>query len=151
MTDTQPLVADADGHVLEPRSAWADVPAPQRPEIHRDAGGFEHVVVGDKEILAVPLAGCGDKGAVVRNAQEHIPQSAIAASTGTSARVGVTAFATTARPARATTTPVRLARRTTSVPTRSVAVPLTNRPRPAARPHVDSARPICAPRSNVAS
>src|SRR6476659_7783136 len=86
-----------------------------------------------------------------KNAQEHIPQSAIAASTGRSARAGVTAFATTARAARATTTPVRLARRTTSVPSRSVTVPLTNSPTPAARPHVDSARPICGPRSNVVS
>jgi predicted TIM-barrel fold metal-dependent hydrolase len=46
---------DADGHVVEPPSAWASVAAPYRPRIERDAGGFEHVVVGDQEILAVPL------------------------------------------------------------------------------------------------
>jgi predicted TIM-barrel fold metal-dependent hydrolase len=46
---------DADGHVVEPPEAWESVPEPYRPRIHRDAGGFEHVVVGDQEILAVPL------------------------------------------------------------------------------------------------
>ena len=62
MTDGHPLVVDADGHVLEPRSAWADVPAAWRPEIHRDSGGYEHVVVGDKEILAVPLGNLATPG-----------------------------------------------------------------------------------------
>ena len=48
-------VVDADGHVVEPESAWAGVPDAVRPRIHRDARGYEHVVVGDTEILAVPL------------------------------------------------------------------------------------------------
>jgi predicted TIM-barrel fold metal-dependent hydrolase len=48
-------VVDADGHVVEPRSAWAGLPDAHRPRIERDAHGYEHVVVGDKEILAVPL------------------------------------------------------------------------------------------------
>ncbi len=49
------LVADADGHVVEPPEAWDDVPEACRPVIHRDAGGFEHVVVAGQEVLAVPL------------------------------------------------------------------------------------------------
>jgi uncharacterized protein len=49
------VVVDADGHVVEPRSAWAGLPDEHRPRIERDAHGYEHVVVGDTEILAVPL------------------------------------------------------------------------------------------------
>ncbi|HUY22766.1 MAG TPA: amidohydrolase family protein [Acidimicrobiales bacterium] len=56
-------VVDADGHVVEPRSAWAAVPEPHRPRIERDAQGYEHVVVGDKEILAVPLGTLATPGA----------------------------------------------------------------------------------------
>lgn len=46
---------DADGHVVEPPSAWAGIPEHQRPLIERDAAGYEHVTVGGQEILAVPL------------------------------------------------------------------------------------------------
>lgn len=49
------LVVDADGHVVEPRSAWETVPEEHRPVVHRDAAGYEHVVVNDTEVLAVPL------------------------------------------------------------------------------------------------
>lgn len=49
------VVVDADGHVVEPRDAWAPVPPAYRPSIERDAHGYEHVVVDGKEILAVPL------------------------------------------------------------------------------------------------
>jgi predicted TIM-barrel fold metal-dependent hydrolase len=48
-------VVDADGHVVEPPEAWADMPEKHRPVITRDSSGYEHVVVGDTEILAVPL------------------------------------------------------------------------------------------------
>jgi uncharacterized protein len=48
-------VVDADGHVVEPPEAWAGLDDAHRPRIHRDAAGYEHVVVGDTEILAVPL------------------------------------------------------------------------------------------------
>jgi hypothetical protein len=48
-------IIDADGHVLEPASAWAALPDQFRPRISADASGYEHVVVGDTEILAVPL------------------------------------------------------------------------------------------------
>jgi predicted TIM-barrel fold metal-dependent hydrolase len=56
-------VVDADGHVLEPISAWAGLPNDQRPRIERDAAGFEHVIVGDQEILAVSLGLLGTPGA----------------------------------------------------------------------------------------
>jgi len=48
-------VVDADGHVVEPPDAWAGLPDGQRPRIVEDAAHYEHVVVGDREILAVPL------------------------------------------------------------------------------------------------
>jgi len=56
-TPTRPgtLVVDADGHVVEPLQAWKGLPDEHRPRIERDAGGFEHVIVGDTEILAVAL------------------------------------------------------------------------------------------------
>jgi predicted TIM-barrel fold metal-dependent hydrolase len=56
------LVVDADGHVLEPRRAWSDVPEDCRPRIARDSHGYEHVVVGGKEILAVPLGNLATPG-----------------------------------------------------------------------------------------
>jgi uncharacterized protein len=56
-------VVDADGHVVEPRAAWASLPDALRPSIERDAHGYEHVVVGDKEILAVPLGTLATPGA----------------------------------------------------------------------------------------
>jgi len=56
-------VVDADGHVVEPAAAWASVPNPYRPRIERDAHGFEHVVVDDTEILAVPLGTLATPGA----------------------------------------------------------------------------------------
>lgn len=56
-------VIDSDGHVLEPMSAWKDVPQPYRPRIEVDANGFEHVIVGDKEILGVSLGLLGTPGA----------------------------------------------------------------------------------------
>ena len=55
-------VVDADGHVLEPISVWAGLPYERRPRIERDATGFEHVIVGDQEILAVSLGLLGTPG-----------------------------------------------------------------------------------------
>jgi predicted TIM-barrel fold metal-dependent hydrolase len=51
---TGPIV-DADGHVVEPEAAWAGLPDRYRPRISADRSGYEHVVVGDTELLAVPL------------------------------------------------------------------------------------------------
>ncbi len=53
---------DADGHVVEPESAWAALPDAVRPRITADANGYEHVVVGDTEILAVPLGNLARPG-----------------------------------------------------------------------------------------
>jgi hypothetical protein len=55
-------IVDADGHVVEPESAWAGLPDAVRPRITRDANGYEHVVVGDTEILAVPLGNLARPG-----------------------------------------------------------------------------------------
>ena len=55
-------VVDADGHVVEPESAWARLPDEVRPRITRDARGYVHVVVGDTEILAVPLGNLARPG-----------------------------------------------------------------------------------------
>lgn len=49
------LVVDADGHVVEPETVWAEIADEHRPRIEKDSNGFEHVVVGDTEVLAVPL------------------------------------------------------------------------------------------------
>jgi predicted TIM-barrel fold metal-dependent hydrolase len=71
MTDTPAadghVVVDADGHVVEPRAAWDAVPERYRPRIDADANGFEHVVVGDTEILAVALGTLATPGARFSN------------------------------------------------------------------------------------
>jgi len=55
-------VVDADGHVVEPHEAWAGLPEASRPRIGADAAGYEHVVVGVTEILAVPLGSLARPG-----------------------------------------------------------------------------------------
>ena len=55
-------VVDADGHVVEPEIAWTGLPDAVRPTITADANGYEHVVVGDTEILAVPLGNLARPG-----------------------------------------------------------------------------------------
>jgi len=60
---SRPLVVDADGHVVEPMSAWDPVPERYRPAVHKDRGGYEHVVVDGTEILAVPLGTLATPGA----------------------------------------------------------------------------------------
>ena len=66
-------VVDADGHVVEPRSAWAAVPEEHRPRIEADGHGFEHVVVGDTEILAVALGTLATPGARFSNPSDIKP------------------------------------------------------------------------------
>jgi uncharacterized protein len=61
-------VVDADGHVVEPVEAWAEIPEPHRPVITRDRSGYEHVVVAGREILAVPLGTLATPGAVFSDA-----------------------------------------------------------------------------------
>ena len=55
-------IVDADGHVVEPLEAWQGLPGRYRPRIAADAAGYEHVVVGDDEILAVPLGNLARPG-----------------------------------------------------------------------------------------
>ncbi|MHB8219315.1 MAG: amidohydrolase family protein [Acidimicrobiales bacterium] len=57
------VVVDADGHVVEPRGAWDGLADAHRPRIERGGRGYEHVVVGETEILAVPLGTLGTPGA----------------------------------------------------------------------------------------
>lgn len=57
------LVVDADGHVVEPVEAWKSVPEPYRPRIVADDNGFEHVLVDNKEVLAVALGTLATPGA----------------------------------------------------------------------------------------
>ena len=73
------VVVDADGHVVEPMSAWETVAERHRPTVHRDRHGFEHVVVADTEILAVPLGSLATPGArfsdpsTFRSLEEALP------------------------------------------------------------------------------
>jgi uncharacterized protein len=55
-------IVDADGHVVEPETAWAGLPDEHRVRVVPDGHGYEHVVVGDTEILAVPLGNLARPG-----------------------------------------------------------------------------------------
>ena len=55
-------VIDADGHVLEPFSAWAGLPDDQAVRVERDTVGLDHVFVGDQEIVTVSLGFLGSPG-----------------------------------------------------------------------------------------
>lgn len=55
-------VVDADGHVLEPMSVWAEVPEQCQLRVSRDQLGLDHVVVGDQEIVTVSLGLLGTPG-----------------------------------------------------------------------------------------
>ncbi len=56
------LVIDADGHVLEPRAAWAGLDDAIRPRIETDARGLDHVIVGDDEVFVAKLGQMGTPG-----------------------------------------------------------------------------------------
>jgi predicted TIM-barrel fold metal-dependent hydrolase len=68
-------IVDADGHIVEPPQAWQGLPENHRPRIHRDAAGYEHVVVGDTEILAVPLGNLARPGSTFDDPQTFRPLS----------------------------------------------------------------------------
>jgi predicted TIM-barrel fold metal-dependent hydrolase len=55
-------IVDADGHVVEPEAAWAGLADEHRVRIVPDGHGYEHVIVGDTEILAVPLGNLARPG-----------------------------------------------------------------------------------------
>ena len=72
-------VLDADGHVLEPRDAWASLPHEHRPRIETDPGGYDHVIVGDAEVFTARLGQMGTPGADIGAARGEIPlETAIA-------------------------------------------------------------------------
>jgi predicted TIM-barrel fold metal-dependent hydrolase len=56
------VVFDADGHVLEPRSAWASLSDDHRPVISTDSGGLDHVTVGGTEVFVARLGQMGTPG-----------------------------------------------------------------------------------------
>ncbi len=55
-------IVDADGHVVEPEAAWGNLADEHRVRIVPDGRGYEHVIVGDTEILAVPLGNLARPG-----------------------------------------------------------------------------------------
>ena len=63
-------VIDADGHVMEPMRAWANLPDEHRPRAARDDFGLDHVFVGDQEIVTVSLGRLGTPGSVMSDLSE---------------------------------------------------------------------------------
>src|SRR6516165_1966050 len=57
-----PFLPPSAGPVVAPLSAWTGLPDPYRPRLTTDAAGYDHVVVGDTEILAVPLGNLATPG-----------------------------------------------------------------------------------------
>jgi uncharacterized protein len=68
-------IVDADGHVVEPGSAWAALPDRYRPHISADRNGYKHVVVGDTEVLAVPLGTLAAQGSAFDDPTSLLPVS----------------------------------------------------------------------------
>jgi predicted TIM-barrel fold metal-dependent hydrolase len=67
-------VIDADGHVLEPRAAWAGLDESVRPRIETDARGLDHVIVGDHDVFVAKLGQMGTPGTdVSTGATEPFP------------------------------------------------------------------------------
>ncbi len=73
MTDTAPKIIDADGHVLEPRVAWRDLPDHQKLQIATDERGLDHVSVGGQEIFVGSLGMLGTPHAVVSDLSQTKP------------------------------------------------------------------------------
>ena len=55
-------VIDGDGHVLEPRAAWAGLPDEYRPEILTDNRGLDHVVIAGTTVFSAKLGQMGRPG-----------------------------------------------------------------------------------------
>jgi predicted TIM-barrel fold metal-dependent hydrolase len=70
---TTPVI-DADGHVLEPRDAWAHLDPSIRPRIETDERGLDHVIVGDDDVFVAKLGQMGTPGTdVSTGATEPFP------------------------------------------------------------------------------
>jgi uncharacterized protein len=67
-----PRVIDADGHVLEPLSAFDGLPDGQRLRVERDPVGLDHVFAGAQEIVTVSLGFLGSPGSRMEDL-EHSP------------------------------------------------------------------------------
>ena len=69
----QPVV-DADGHILEPRAAWKDLPDEYRPHIVTDVRGLDHVIIGRDDIFVAKLGQMGQPGTdVSAGSTEPVP------------------------------------------------------------------------------
>jgi uncharacterized protein len=55
-------VVDADGHVLEPLTAFDSCPEAHRLHVWRDSFGLDHVLAGEQEIVTVSLGKLGTPG-----------------------------------------------------------------------------------------
>ncbi len=67
---------DADGHVLEPFSAWEALPTAYRPVVRTDARGLDHVVVGDQVVFVARLGTMGLPGTDVSRVTDPVPLEA---------------------------------------------------------------------------
>jgi uncharacterized protein len=66
-------VIDADGHVLEPMSAWGGLAPEHRVRSERDALGLDHVYVGAQEIVTVSLGFLGTPGSPMHDLAHSPP------------------------------------------------------------------------------
>jgi uncharacterized protein len=69
-------VIDGDGHVLEPRAAWAALPDGHRPEIRTDDRGLDHVVIADTAVFTARLGQMGLPGTDVGEVSGPVPLEA---------------------------------------------------------------------------
>jgi predicted TIM-barrel fold metal-dependent hydrolase len=67
---------DADGHVLEPLSAWTTLRDAHRPTVSTDSRGLDHVVVGDQEVFVARLGTMGLPGTDVSRVTDPVPLDA---------------------------------------------------------------------------
>ncbi len=75
-------VIDADGHDVEPLLGRESAPVRHRPHIHRDDAGYEYVVLGDQEIVAVSLGLLATPGSdIARDRQSRSRRQRPAATT----------------------------------------------------------------------
>ncbi len=66
-------VVDADGHVLEPWSAWQSLAEEHRPTATTDAHGLDHVTVGGQEVFLARLGQMGQPGTDVGTPVGPVP------------------------------------------------------------------------------
>jgi len=67
---------DADGHVLEPWTAWRALPDHQRPRAVTDGRGLDHVIVAGQEVFVARLGQMGSPGTDVGAPGPAVPLEA---------------------------------------------------------------------------